>query len=94
MATPDGVGPSTIRWVILSKAQRSAMARKIMDERFLQVTPLTVKLIKQLRPYVKAKQAGEEDVHALVAFVNMIKREAEDLKKESFGAEVSHSFTS
>jgi X-domain of DnaJ-containing len=70
------------------------MARKIMDERFLQVAPLTAKLIKRLRPYVEAKHTGEEDVHATVAFVNMIKREAEDLKKESFGAEVSGSFTS
>lgn len=63
-----------------------------MDERFLQVAPLTAKLIKQLRPYVNAKHTDEEDVHAMVAFVNMIKREAEDLKKESFGAEVCHSF--
>jgi hypothetical protein len=84
---------SAISWVRLLYAQKLAMSSEIMDERLLQVAPLTAKLIKQLGPYVKA-HAGEEDVHAMSEFVNMITREAKDLKKESFGAEVRSLFSS
>ena len=67
------------------------MKRAIEEKRLSQVAPqLTAKLIKRLRLYLDAKRTRDsEDVQA---FVNMIKREAEDLKKESFGVEVNCSF--
>ena len=82
-----------ISWVRLSYAQKLAMSSEIRGGRLFQVTSLTAKLIKRLGPYVKV-QAGEEDVHAMSEFVNVITREAKDLKKESFGAEVRSLFSS
>jgi hypothetical protein len=50
---------------------------------------LTWKLIERLRGYVEAKHPGEKDDVEMEEFVNMIRGEVEDLKKENFGEEVS-----
>jgi len=59
--------------------------RKVMKER---VATLTTKMTERLRPFVEAKQPGEKEDPETVAFENRMKREAEDLKLESFGVEV------
>jgi hypothetical protein len=60
--------------------------RKAMEERIVY---LTQKLIEVLRPFVEAKHPGDKDDQETIAFEHRIKREAEDLKLESFGVEVS-----
>jgi X-domain of DnaJ-containing len=60
--------------------------RKVMKER---VATLTTKMIERLRPFVEAKHPGDKDDSETIAFENRMKREAEDLKLESFGVEVS-----
>jgi len=59
--------------------------RKVMKER---VAMLTTKMIERLRPFVEAKHPGEKDDQETVMFESKMKREAEDLKLESFGVEV------
>lgn len=59
--------------------------RKAMEER---IEFLTKKLIEVLRPFVEAKHPGDKDDSETIAFEHRIKREAEDLKLESFGVEV------
>ncbi|KAK0489038.1 X-domain of DnaJ-containing-domain-containing protein [Armillaria novae-zelandiae] len=61
--------------------------RKAMEER---VTSLTTKLIERLRPFVEAKNPGDKDDPETQAFEARFKREAEDLKLESFGVELLH----
>ncbi|KAK0446832.1 DnaJ domain-containing protein [Armillaria borealis] len=61
--------------------------RKAMEER---VTSLTTKLIERLRPFVEAKNPGDKDDPETQAFEAKFKREAEDLKLESFGVELLH----
>jgi hypothetical protein len=56
-----------------------------------KVVQLTSKLRERLRPYVESEYAGDPDDPATVAFINNVKGEAENLKKEQFGVEVSHS---
>ena len=76
----------------LSQEQREKLReqdeerRKVMKER---VAMLTTKMVERLRPFVEAKHPGEKDDPETVAFENRMKREAEDLKLESFGVEVS-----
>jgi hypothetical protein len=53
------------------------------------VPVLTWKLIERLSGYVEAKRPGDKDDVETEAFINEIKREAEDSKKEIFGVEVS-----
>lgn len=60
--------------------------RKAMEERIVE---LTRKLTEVLRPFVEAKHPGDKDDTETIAFEERIKREAEDLKLESFGVEVS-----
>jgi len=60
--------------------------KKSRDERGAMVT---LKLIEQLRPYVEAKNPGGKDDAATMEFVNKVKGQAEDLKMECFGIEVS-----
>jgi hypothetical protein len=54
-----------------------------------KVVELSSKLRERLRPYVESEYAGDSDDPATVAFINKVKGEAEKLKKERFGAEVS-----
>ena len=63
---------------------------EVWKERVAQLTP---KLIEQLRPYVEAKNLGQEDDPAAISFFNEVKKEADNLKTESFGVEVSPRFT-
>ncbi|EIW79339.1 hypothetical protein CONPUDRAFT_74799 [Coniophora puteana RWD-64-598 SS2] len=58
-----------------------------MEER---VRMLTQKLIDRLRPIVEAKHPGEKDDPETKVFEERMKREAEDLKLESFGIELLH----
>ena len=59
--------------------------RRAMEER---IAHLTKKLTEVLRPFVEAKHPGDKDDPETAVFENRIKREAEDLKLESFGVEV------
>ena len=60
--------------------------RKNMEER---VRVLTEKLKDRLRPFVEAKKPGDKDDPETQAFEARMRTEAEDLKLESFGVEVS-----
>ncbi|KAJ6581542.1 DnaJ-domain-containing protein [Mycena capillaripes] len=60
---------------------------KVMEAR---VTMLTSKMIERLRPFVEAKHPGDKDDPETQAFEQKMKREAEDLKLESFGVELLH----
>ncbi len=60
--------------------------KKRMEER---IKTLTEKLAERLRPFVEAKHPGEKDDPETVVFQEKMRREAEDLKLESFGVEVS-----
>lgn len=59
--------------------------RKVMEAR---VEMLTQKMIERLRPFVEAKNPGDKDDPETIAFQQKMKREAEDLKLESFGVEL------
>jgi hypothetical protein len=61
--------------------------KKTMEAR---ITRLTGKLIERLRPYVDAKKPGDPADEETVAFEQRMKREADDLKLESFGVELLH----
>ena len=60
--------------------------RKAMEER---VRMLTEKLIERIRPFVDAERPGDPNDPETIAFQKKIQLEAEDLKLESFGVEVS-----
>ena len=59
--------------------------RKNMEER---VETLAKKLVDRLRPFVEAKNPGAHDDPETKAFEERMRREADDLKLESFGVEV------
>lgn len=59
--------------------------RKNMEER---VETLSKKLIDRLRPFVEAKNPGAADDPETKSFEEKMRREADDLKLESFGVEV------
>ncbi|KAK7685703.1 hypothetical protein QCA50_011047 [Cerrena zonata] len=61
--------------------------RKKMQER---IDTLTGKLIERLRPFVEAAKPGDKDDAETKTFEARIKKEAEDLKLESFGIELLH----
>lgn len=60
--------------------------RKNMDER---IKMLTDKLVERLRPFIHAKRPGDKDDAETQQFEAKMKREADDMKLESFGVEVS-----
>ena len=74
------------------KAEEHDRERKrAMDER---IKILTTKLVDRLRPFVEAQHPGDKDDAETKAFEEKIRKEADDLKLESFGVEVrSHSIT-
>jgi hypothetical protein len=47
------------------------------------------KLIQRIRPFVDAKNPGDQHDQETKVFEGRIRTEAEDLKLESFGVEVS-----
>lgn len=53
-----------------------------------RVADLTTKMIERLRPFVEAKNPGGVGDPETAAFEAKMRREAEDLKLESFGVEV------
>ena len=55
-----------------------------------RVRMLTDKLIERLRPFVNAKNPGAQGDPETAAWEARMKREAEDLKVESFGVEILH----
>lgn len=59
--------------------------RKKMEER---VSTLTTKLVERLRPFVESQRPGEKGDPETEAFETRMRREAEDLKLESFGVEL------
>ncbi|QRV74203.1 X-domain of DnaJ-containing [Ceratobasidium sp. AG-Ba] len=64
-----------------------AQRRKVMEER---IKTLTEKLKERIRPFVTAKKPGDKEDPEVNAWLAKIKREAEDLKLESFGVELLH----
>jgi hypothetical protein len=69
--------------------EMEAQRKKDMDER---VKTLTRQLIERLRPFVDAQNPGDSNDPETVTFRDKMKKEAEDLKLESFGIEVCLSF--
>ena len=68
------------------KAEEHDRERKrAMDER---IKILTTKLVDRLRPFVEAQHPGDKDDAETKAFEEKIRKEADDLKLESFGVEV------
>ncbi|KAI0333812.1 DnaJ-domain-containing protein [Cubamyces sp. BRFM 1775] len=61
--------------------------RKNMEER---IETLTKKLVERLRPFVEAAKPGDKDDAETIAFEQKMRREADDLKLESFGVELLH----
>ncbi|KAJ7091358.1 X-domain of DnaJ-containing-domain-containing protein [Mycena belliarum] len=61
--------------------------QRVMEAR---VTMLTSKMIERLRPFVEAKNPGDKDDPETQKFEASMKREADDLKLESFGVELLH----
>lgn len=61
--------------------------RKAMEER---VEALHRKLIDRLRPFVEAKNPGAPNDPETKVFEEKMRREADDLKLESFGVELLH----
>ncbi|KAJ6591582.1 X-domain of DnaJ-containing-domain-containing protein [Mycena vulgaris] len=61
--------------------------QRVMEAR---VAMLTTKMIERLRPFVEAKHPGDKDDPETQAFEKKMKREADDLKLESFGVELLH----
>jgi len=55
---------------------------------------LTTKMMERVRPFVEAKHPGDKDDPETMAFETRMKREAEDLKLESFGVELLHTIGS
>lgn len=51
---------------------------------------LTTKLKDRLQPFVTAKDPGAEHDTETIAFKEKMRKEAEDLKIESFGVEILH----
>jgi hypothetical protein len=54
-----------------------------------RVKDLQDKLIQRIRPFVDAKNPGDQHDQETKVFEGRIRTEAEDLKLESFGVEVS-----
>jgi len=71
--------------------QHDEERRKIMKAR---VEDLTKKLIERLRPFVEARNPGAQGDPETAAFEARMKKEAEDLKLESFGVELLHTLGS
>jgi len=65
-----------------------AQRKKAMEER---VETLTKQLIERLRPFVDAQHPGDRNDPETLVFEDKMKREAEDMKLESFGVEVCFS---
>ena len=63
-----------------------AERRKAIEER---VKILTQKLIERVRPFVEAAHPGDPNDPETIAFMKKMQLEADDLKLESFGVEVS-----
>jgi hypothetical protein len=78
----------------LTPEERAILWQEYAQVANMRATMLTSKLIEQLRPYVEAKHSGdlEKGDHEMMAFVINMRREAEKLRTEHFGAEVSQSF--
>lgn len=65
--------------------EMEAQRKKAMEER---VETLTKQLIERLRPFVDAQHPGERNDPETLAFEEKMRKEAEDMKLESFGVEV------
>jgi hypothetical protein len=60
--------------------------KQAMEER---ISTLTAQLTERLRPFVDAKHPGDKDDPETITFEAKMRREADDMKLESFGVEVS-----
>ncbi|TFK75008.1 DnaJ-domain-containing protein [Pluteus cervinus] len=61
--------------------------KKVMEKR---VQTLAQKMVERLRPFVEAKNPGDKEDPETIAFEEKMKKEADDLKLESFGVELLH----
>jgi len=68
-----------------------AERKKVMEER---VDTLTKQLIERLRPFVDAQHPGDRNDPETLLFEDRMRREAEDMKLESFGVELLHTIGS
>jgi hypothetical protein len=89
-STPDQLGAGKKRPKLTPEQRKKleemeAQRRKDMEER---IDTLTKQLIERLRPFVDAEHPGERTDPETMAFEDRMKREADDMKLESFGVEV------
>ncbi|KAF9508854.1 hypothetical protein BS47DRAFT_1373603 [Hydnum rufescens UP504] len=72
--------------------EQKAKLEKLEEERRkameLRITTLTQKLKERIQPYVNAKDPGGKSDEETIAFEAKMRKEAEELKWESFGVEV------
>lgn len=71
--------------------EMEAQRKKAMEER---VEALTKQLIERLRPFVDAEHPGDRTDPETLAFEDKMRREADDMKLESFGVELLHTIGS
>jgi hypothetical protein len=80
-----GYATSPEHHIIDKKRPRTSEQRKKTAEE--RVETLTKQLIERLRPFVDARHPGERNGPETLAFEDKMRREAEDMKLESFGVE-------
>jgi hypothetical protein len=92
-STPVSVSPHSKKRSKLTPEQREKlMAHEKERKRALEarVRMLTDKLVERLRPFVEAKNPGAPGDAETEAWEARMRREADDLKLESFGVELLH----
>jgi hypothetical protein len=72
------------------RAEKEAQDRERKRALEARIRMLTEKLTERLRPFVEAKNPGAPGDPETVAWEARMRREADDLKLESFGVELLH----
>lgn len=72
------------------KQKLEALEKERHEARVKRVKHLQEKLLERIRPLVNAKHPGDPNDPETKIFEEKLKREAEDLKLESFGVELLH----
>lgn len=94
--TPSKVAREKQKEAALKKQQSNAEQREKLKSQEVErrkrmearIKTLTEKLVERLRPFVEAERPGDDDDQETKVFREKMRREAEDLKLESFGVEV------
>jgi curved DNA-binding protein CbpA len=93
-AKPGDVPPTPPKRLPKLTPEQKAKLHEIELQRrramLARIAALTAKLVERLRPFVEAERPGAADDAETLAFERKMRREAEDLKLESFGVELLH----